>query len=796
MNTFGCILEKLIAFFSTVSAFLTGLFGGGNRKNPPFENDYAIPETLAPYARIDTTPKTDWKAKYIWDGTDGSEENVWMCFRKTVGFSEAPEALTAFISADSRYWLYINGKRVVFEGGVKRGPTPADGYYDPVEIGPYLKPGRNLICALVWYWGKDTSYSNTDSGKAGFLFEAGDLISDGSWKARRNTAYRNDGGKPRPNYRLPESNVFYDARREVGDWLSAGFDDSAWENASENGVGGCAPWGKLYPRAIPLLKDYGRKDYENTGAYVNLVLPGKTKITLDIPYNAQCTPYLRIEAPAGKKIKITTENTKIGSVRDIYITKNGEQEFEALGWFNGEHVTYAFPGGVRILALQYRETGYDTAFAGRFSCGNENLNTLWQKSLRTLYVTMRDSFMDCPDRERAQWWGDVTNEMAMMMYSLDANAYLLYQKGVASMLGHIDPAANVLQTVVPISRGYFELPVQQLAGVCGFWTYYLYTGDTDFLRSVYDAALNYVNLWTIGDDCLVNHRCGSWDWMDWGGHADVAAIENAWYYHALSCLRNMAGALGRDRDEIAAKMSRIKTGYASLWTVKGYKSGGVLKPDDRANALAVIAGLAGKEQYDVIAAVLTETKNASPYMEYYVLEALCQMERYGDAMNRMLQRYDGMIREDYSTLWEHWYKIEGTLNHAWSGGPLVIMSKYFSGIRPVKAGYRECVIKPQMTVSDRLDCVVPTVKGYIRLSANKTGGSVTLDAAVPKDTAALIHVPYTEGQTVTLNGRVVYQSGRFIDAAGAGFVEADKGFAVFSVESASDANWRFEAKRY
>ena len=251
---------------------------------------------------------------------------------------------------------------------------------------------------------------------------------------------------------MPESNINYDARKEIGDWLSPTFDDSKWENATELGKGGSAPWGSLYPRGIPMLKDYGLKDYENSAEYKNKSHIIKKVITLDIPYNAQCTPYLKIHSKAGKKIRIFTENTRLGAVSDTYVTKNGEQEFEALGWFNGEHISYEIPAGVKILELKYRETGYNTEFSGIFNCNNDEMNTLWQKSLRTLYVTMRDNYMDCPDRERAQWWGDVTNEMAMSMYALDANSYLLYQKGVACMLGHIDKETNVLQTVVPISQ--------------------------------------------------------------------------------------------------------------------------------------------------------------------------------------------------------------------------------------------------------------------------------------------------------------------------------------------------------
>ncbi len=786
-------MNKVISFLLLIAEFFSTLFGG-TAAQTYFKNEYTVPDKTLPYTRLDTEPINDLDAEFIWDSSDGSEENIWMCFRKTFETAEVPDSLTAYICADSKYWLYINGETVVFEGGVKRGPTANGSYCDILDISSYLKAGKNTVCVLVWYWGKDRNFSYTDSGRAGLLFKAGSIVSDGSWKVCRNIAYRNDGAASQPNYRLPEYSIYYDARKDLGNWVSADFDDSLWENACAIGKAGSAPWGKLYPRGIPLLKDYGLRDYENSGEYKNITLHSKETLTLDLPYNAQCTPYFKIESEAGKKIRILTENTWLGAVSDTYITKDGEQEFEALGWFNGEHITYIIPSGVKILELKYRETGYDTAFSGLFECGNEELNTLWQKSLRTLYVTMRDNYMDCPDRERAQWWGDVTNEMAMSMYSLDTDSYLLYQKGVASMLGHIDNSTDVLQTVVPIGQELFELPVQQLAGICGFWTYYLYTGDRDFLTEVYDASVNYINLWTIGDNHLVVHREGSWDWMDWGKRADTVAIENAWYYFALLNIKNMAQTLSKNCDEITAKMDEIKAGYESLWTENGYKSDSVGKPDDRANALAVLSGLAGNEKYETIARVLKGTENSSPYMEYYVLEALCKMGRYDEARERMLKRYSDMIKDEGSTLWERWSKYGGTRNHAWSGGPLVIMSKYFAGIRPVKAGYEEYIIKPQISVPDTVKCVVPSVKGYISVRETAADGSFTLEADLPKNATAVIYLPYTDGQTVKLDGNTIYKNGSFIQAEGVSFIGADNGFAVFSLTPSEDVSVRFEAE--
>ncbi len=769
------ILQTIISYLAIAAAFISSVFSFGDSAMIPYTNDYKIPDSIPEYSVISTEEKTDWNAKWIWDKENLTEKNVWMCFNKKVSLDKIPEELIAHISADSKYWLYINGETVVFEGSVKRGPDKNSGYYDSIDIVPYLKEGENSICALVWFWDNETSYSYCGSGQGGFLFEAiGEgvtVISDKSWKVKRNNAYVDSPLYP-PNYRLPEYSIYFDARKDSGDWINEDYDASLWENATEYAVGGEGAYGKLYPRGIPFLKDYGLKDYENSKDYENYTVKKLfgEKITVDIPYNAQLTPYLKIIAPAGKKIRITTENTLIGAVSTTYKTKEGEQEFEALGWFNGEHITYKIPRGVTVVSLKYRETGYDSSFCGDFRCDDEFLNSLWQKSLRTLYVTMRDNFMDCPDRERAQWWGDVTSEMIMTMYSMDSNSYLLYQKGVQAMLSHVDET-KVLQTVVPISGDYFELPVQQLAGIVGFLSYYEYTGDKAFVEKVYDASLDYLKLWEIDENNLVVHRGGSWDWADWGKKADMTAIENAWYYYALSATEKMAELLGKDGDIsfVAEKKDTIAKGYKTLWTEEGFKTDDVRKPDDRANALAVLSGLAEKKQYDVITNVLTTTKNSSPYMEYYVLEALCKMGEYEAARDRIKDRYEGMMSEDYSTLWEFWDSWRGTKNHAWSGGPLVIMSKHFAGITPLEAGYEKVKIEPQYTLSDSINCTVPSVKGLITLDYEKADGDYIINLTLPQNMKAVLYVP--DHAVVNINSEPFYQNGEYVNADKIGDVE-------------------------
>ena len=81
---------------------------------------------------------SNWDAQWIWDSemptTLPEAGDVWMNFRKEVTLDKVPDSVIAKIAVESRYWLYINGEMVVFEGGLKRGPNREDSYYDKVDI--------------------------------------------------------------------------------------------------------------------------------------------------------------------------------------------------------------------------------------------------------------------------------------------------------------------------------------------------------------------------------------------------------------------------------------------------------------------------------------------------------------------------------------------------------------------------------------------------------------------------------------------------------------------------------------
>lgn len=732
----------------------------------------------------------EWRGNYIWDNS--SDDNTWMRFRKTFTIEEVPEKAITQIAVDSKYWLYINDEMVVREGGLKRGETRESIYYDELDLAPYLKKGENTIAVLVWYWG-DVSFSHNSSGQGIMLFQAnlGDtnLISDETWKAAKNKAYLQDG--LRPNNRLIEYNVYYDASLVDDDWYKSKFDDSKWSNAKNYGMAYSNPWGEMIERPIPQFKNYDLKEYENMADYTNYTVAKKTeKLEMQIPYNAQITPYLKIEAKKGQKIVITTdqyEDVSGDSVRSTYLAKDGVQEFESLGWMNGQTVYYEIPKGVKVISLGYRESGYDTEMTGSFESNDEFLNKLWKMADRTLYVNMRDNYMDCPNRERAQWFGDMSVEMLEAMYAMDTNAYDLYEKGIRTVIGW--KTNDILPTVAPSTINDLYLPTQTLAGVNSMYEYYEYTGKKEFIEYVYPYVKNYLNLWEVNENGLVDYNVemATWEWGDSVEECDYKAIENAWYYLAMSKTLEMAKVLGHQEDveDYTTRLKNLKIYYnMKLWTNDGYKSPKFKFVDERANALAVISGLADSDKYETITKILTTSKDSTVYMEKYALEALCKMDKINEAQDRIKSRYDEMVNGEKacSTLWENWDYEVGTKNHAWAGGPLIIMSKYFAGIEPLEKGYDVVSIKPQLGKLNKISSKVTTVKGNIELNVEKNDDTITMKVNTPSKTRIAIQ-KVNSNPEIVINSKTVYKNGKKKKNSIAEYDSEDKNYIYFYLNS-------------
>lgn len=274
---------------------------------------------------------------------------------------------------------------------------------------------------------------------------------------------------------------------------------------------------------------------------------------------------------------ILTDHTVAGgdvNLRAEYVTRPGRQRYESPGWLSGEELWVVVPHGVGVHEIAFRESGYDTEPSGVFSCDDPFVMRFWQKALRTLYVNMRDTFFDCPDRERAQWWGDVVVMMGELFYTYSPSAHALMRKAMLELAAWQKPD-GALFSPIPAGNYDSELPGQMLAAVgrYGFWNYYMHTGDRSTIERVYPAVKRYLALWKTDPTGLTGMRRGGWNWGDWGDERDMRLIYAGWHALALEGAANMAGVLGLDDDAAGyrAERERVAAGYERCWNGTAYR---------------------------------------------------------------------------------------------------------------------------------------------------------------------------------------------------------------------------------
>jgi hypothetical protein len=362
---------------------------------------------------------------------------------------------------------------------------------------------------------------------------------------------------------------------------------------------------------------------------------------------------------------------------------------------------------------------------------------------------MRDNYFDCPDRERAQWWGDATILMGQSFYQLSPRANMLMRKAIHQLVDW-QKDNGVIYSPIPAENWDQELPAQSLASIStyGFWYYYMHTGDTATMNYVYPAMRRYLDVWTLDEDGLTGYRDGGWPWGDWGTDVDMRLILAAWHYLALKSAVNIAQLTGHTADtaDYSRQMQSIRAAFNRCWNGYAYRHPSYHgATDDRVQAMAVVSGLADTSKYQRIYEVFKSQEYASPYMEKYVYEALMQMGHSDYALERFKKRFGTMIDDTlHTTLYEGWQEGGyggGSTNHAWSGGMLTDICEQILGIRPTVAGWKEAVIEPRFSPIKEGTISIPTVNGTLKYSFKDDGEYYHATVSVPKGMKAVFIAP-------------------------------------------------------
>lgn len=176
----------------------------------------------------------NWNARWISVPGAGAQDYGVYYFRKDVDLTAVPADYVVHVTGDNRYKLYVNGTLVSL------GPAKGDAThwnYETVDLVPWLKPGKNVIGALVYHEGPSKPDSQA-SVSVGFLLQgegnARKLFTDRTWKCLKDDAY-SPLRVSVSGYYVAGPGEQVDFSRKAEDWLTASTED--WLDARQGPAG-------------------------------------------------------------------------------------------------------------------------------------------------------------------------------------------------------------------------------------------------------------------------------------------------------------------------------------------------------------------------------------------------------------------------------------------------------------------------------------------------------------------------------------------------------------------------------
>lgn len=385
-------------------------------------------------------------------------------------------------------------------------------------------------------------------------------------------------------------------------------------------------------------------------------------------------------------------------------------------------------------------------YRGGFRSNDEELNNIWKVGEYTMHLTTREFFIDGIKRDRWTWSGD-----AIQSYQM--NYYLFFDaqtvRNTIWLLRGKDPVTSHTNTIMDYSFFWF----------LSIYDYYMYTGDSRFISQIYprmQTMMDYVFGRTNANG-MVEGMTGDWIFVDWAdGYMDKRgelSFEQILFCKSLEtmalCAKLANNTADQTKYEALAANLRDKL-IPAFWNeckkalVHSRLNGEQQEQVTRyANIFSSFYNYLNDEQKTTIktSVLLNDAvmKISTPYMRYYELEALCAMGEHATVMKEIKDYWGGMIREGATSFWEKYNPTDkGTqhlamygrpygksLCHAWGASPVYLLGKYYLGIQPVKAGYTEFSITPNLGGLKWMEGTVPTPNGEIRLYMNENTIKVT-----------------------------------------------------------------------
>lgn len=539
-----------------------------------------------------------------WIGSDHPFDlhEAYLRFRSPAGWRlpGSPQKAELFITADSRYKLWVNGRFVA------RGPArsyPQSQAVDHLDITAYLTTAENCLAVLVYQPGY-SHFSYVHRGTSGLLAY---LICDGRVELVTNTEWRvcpDESFSPR----VPRISIYGSGVEERDlcldeEWSVLDFGDSNWPRARLVAPMGGWPWTTLRPRGVPLLKEREhtaelletrmgpqpaadqldshqalREGWlrakqiamtpDDQGWYSPQLAAGETASWLfDLGHDYTCQGWAEVKGAGGhEQLSISYAEKRRGSrlilpdprtycrlrLTDRFRLRPGNQVAETFALRGGRYLLWQLvgPSGAGFYFRPHvRVAEYPLKVTRPLETSDELLAQIIHMCETTIWACLQDGFVDCVWRESSQWLGDALPQ-SLALWAMTDDIRPLRQIIVMAARGAYPD--GILPSVVPGEVHAYTIVRYNFMWIELVHFYRQITGDHRLTRELWPTLQKMLatvyRRRTDGD--LICNPPGRRFFIDWSptSQNDPHVVYNLHFILALQKAGQLAAALDLNTD--------------------------------------------------------------------------------------------------------------------------------------------------------------------------------------------------------------------------------------------------------
>jgi alpha-L-rhamnosidase len=742
-----------------------------------------------------------WKASWI---SIASEPDIkgpkpTQNFRKDFSAAKKVKSARIYITSLGLYQLFLNGKKVSTDLF-----TPGwTSYKNRIQYQTYdvtsmiqVKNAIGVILGDGWYRGNIgwVSQNGYYGSKLALLAQlqinytdgtSETIVSDKSWKVTNNGP-------------ITESDIYdgevYDARKEMPDWVSSGFDDSKWERVA---ITNQSKKILVAPQGVPV------KAIEEIKP-VKIITTPKGETVFDMGQNMVGWVRLKVQGKKGDQVAMEfaevldkegnfyTANLRSAKCSDVYILKGeGQEIYEPHFTFHG--FRFVKIEGLSGQATLDQITGIvihsDMTPTGSFTCSDPMINQLQHNIQWGQKGNFLDVPTDCPQRdERLGWMGDA--QVFSGTAAFNFNVAPFYTKWTRDIAADQLPNGSVPDVIPDVLKGGGGKTAWADACIIVPWTTYLIYDDQRILEVQYSSMKAWVEYMKTraGED---NLWTGDWHYGDWlafattqsdypGATTDKDLIATAYYSYSSGILAKIAGIIGQKEDakKYAQLSQDIKKAFVHEFVTP---AGRLVSHTQTAYCLALAFNLLPEDLIPKAAAFLAEDVQKMKHLTtgFVGTPLLCKTlsaNGYEDLAFMLLNRKEYPswlypVTQGATTIWERWdgQKPDGSFqdvgmnsfNHYAYGAIGEWMYRYIAGmdIDPEVPGYKHILLAPHPGGGlTNATTEFTSLYGKVKSAWKIEGHEFVYEASVPANTTATVTLPAANAEQVTMNAQPLFGS--------------------------------------